>query len=84
MTIETHVIGDGCSAMMLASRADELQGHNITLVKPDGAPPAKDHMLGFWNTPGLRSASKVARASWSNWSIITESGEYKMSSKRYA
>ena len=32
MTIETHVIGDGCSAMMLASRADELQGHNITLV----------------------------------------------------
>lgn len=84
MTIETHVIGDGCSAMMLASRADELEGHNITLVRPDGAPPAKDHMLGFWNTPGLKFASKVARASWSNWSIITDSGEYKMSSKRYA
>ena len=84
MTIETHVIGDGCSAMMLASRADELEGHNITLIRPDGAPPAKDHMLGFWNTPGLKFASKVARASWSNWSIITDSGEYKMSSKRYA
>ena len=84
MTIETHVIGDGCSAMMVASRADELEGHNITLVRPDGAPPAKDHMLGFWNTPGLKFASKIARASWSNWSIITDSGEYKMSSKRYA
>ena len=59
MTIETHVIGDGCSAMMLASRADELEGHKITLVKPDGAPPAKDHMLGFWNTPGLRSHQKL-------------------------
>ena len=32
MTIETHVIGDGCSAMMVASRADELEGHNITLI----------------------------------------------------
>ena len=84
MKSETHIIGDGCSAMMLASRADELEGHNITLVKPDGAPAAKDHMLGFWNTPGLKFASKVARASWSNWSIITDSGEYKMSSKRYA
>ena len=27
MTIETHIIGDGCSAMMLASRADELEKH---------------------------------------------------------
>ena len=84
MTIETHVIGDGCSAMMLASRANELEAHNITLVKPENAPPAKDHMLGFWNTPGLKFASRVARASWSSWSIITDSGEYKMSSKRYS
>ena len=51
MKSETHIIGDGCSAMMLASRADELEGHNLTVVKPDGAPP-KDQMLGFWNTPG--------------------------------
>ena len=84
MTIETHVIGDGCSAMMLASRADELKGHSLTLVKPDNAPPAKDHMLGFWNTHGLKFAEQVSRASWSNWSIITDTGEYKMSSEKYA
>ena len=47
MTIETHVIGDGCSAMMLASRADELEGHNITLIRPDGAPPQKTTCLDF-------------------------------------
>ena len=84
MTIETHIIGDGCSAMMLASRADELEKHNLTLVKPHNAPAPKDHMLGFWNTPGLKFAERSSRASWSNWSIITEAGEYKMSSKRYA
>ena len=84
MKIETHVLGDGCSAMMLASRADELEQHEFTLIKPDNAPQPKDHMLGFWNTPGLKFAEKSARASWSNWSIITEEGEFKMSSQRYA
>ena len=84
MTTETHVIGDGCSAMMLASRADELEGHNLTIIRPEGAPETKDHMLGFWNTPGLKFAEEVSRASWSNWSIITDSGEFKMSSEKYA
>ena len=84
MTIETHVLGDGCSAMMLASRADELEQHNLTLIRPQNAPASKDHMLGFWNTPGLKFAEKSARASWSNWSIITEEGEFKLSSEKYA
>ena len=60
MTIETHIIGDGCSAMMLAARADELEGYNLTAVRPDGAPASKDHMLGFWNTPGLKYAEIVS------------------------
>ena len=84
MTIETHVLGDGCSAMMLASRADELEQHKFTLIRPNNAPVPKDHMLGFWNTEGLKFAEKSARSSWSNWSIITEEGEYKMTSDKYA
>ena len=84
MKSETHIIGDGCSAMMLAARADELESHNLTVVRPDGAPASKDHMLGFWNTPGLKYAERVSRKSWSNWSIITDSGEFKMSSERHA
>ena len=84
MTIQTHVLGDGCSAMMLAARADELNRHNITIVRPNNAPPANDHMIGFWNTPGLKFAEEVARCSWSNWSVITEAGEFKMSSNKYS
>ena len=84
MKIETQVIGDGCSAMMLASRADELKQHKLTLVKPINAPPLKDHMLGFWNTPGLQFAEEISRSSWSNWSIITDEGEFKMNSEKYA
>ena len=42
--------------MMLASRADELNGHTLSIVRPEGAPPLRDHMLGFWATPGLEFA----------------------------
>ena len=72
MTTSTHVIGDGCAAMMLASRADEVKEHSLSILRPTGAPEAKDHMLGFWNTPGLEFAAKLSRHSWSNWAVITD------------
>ena len=80
---DVHVLGDGCAAMMLASRADELNGHTLSIVRPEGAPPLRDHMLGFWATPGLEFASQQARHAWPNWSIITETGEVVLSSKSH-
>ena len=71
MTITTHVLGDGCAAMMLASRADELEGHTLSILSPTGAPEAKDHVLGFWGTPGLDFAAELSRHSWSTWAVIT-------------
>ena len=57
MASDVHVLGDGCAAMMLAARADELGAQTLSIVRTDGAPEPKDHMLGFWATPGLESAA---------------------------
>ena len=79
----THVLGDGCASLMLASRAGELVGHDLSVVRPDGAPQSKDHMLGFWGTPDLAFAVQHARHAWPNWSIITESVQATMTSQAH-
>ena len=63
--MKTHILGDGVAAMMLASRAEDLPGHELTIVHPEGAPIARDHMLGCWNTQGLNQVVESSRASWS-------------------
>ena len=45
--MNTHILGDGIAAMMLASRAGELPKHEMTIVHPERAPMSRDHMLGF-------------------------------------
>tara|TARA_B100000575_G_scaffold134202_2_gene106928 strand:- start:998 stop:2086 length:1089 start_codon:yes stop_codon:yes gene_type:complete len=84
LTVDTHVLGDGCAAMMLASNAGNLANHNITVVHPDGAPEPKDHMLGFWATPSLEFAKKHARGSWSSWAVITDTVNVTMRSENQA
>ena len=75
---KVRILGDGCAALSLAARADELTAHDIHLVRPDGAPPETDHIWGFWDAPGLKAASRMARAKWHRWSIVTERGEAVM------
>jgi lycopene beta-cyclase len=79
-----HIIGDGCAALSLAARADELPLHLMTVVTPDGAPETKDHIWGFWWINGLDKAAKLARKKWCCWSIITFHGNAVMSSNRHA
>jgi len=81
LTGTTHVLGDGCAAMMLASRVDELQGHSLSVLRPTGAPEAKDHMLGFWGTPGLEFAAELSRHSWSTWAVITDAKQAELTSE---
>ena len=75
---KVRILGDGCAALSLAARADELTAHDIHLVRPDAAPPETDHIWGFWDAPGLKVASRMARAKWNRWSIVTERGEAVM------
>ena len=82
--MKTHILGDGIAAMMLASRSDELHEHEMSIVSPDGAPMAKDHMLGFWNMNGLEMAVESSRASWSKWAIITNTGKSVLHSDKHA
>ncbi len=77
-----HILGDGCAALSLAARADELPEHDITLVRPDGAPAAAEHSWGFWGGVGLETAAGLARASWSRWAIATETDRIVMTSAR--
>ena len=78
MASEVHVLGDGCAAMMLAARANELGSTTLSIVRPDAAPEPKDHMLGFWATPGLESAARDARFSWSTWSVISDDAKAEL------
>tara|TARA_Y100000589_G_scaffold267588_1_gene259100 strand:+ start:4166 stop:5254 length:1089 start_codon:yes stop_codon:yes gene_type:complete len=84
MEMNTHILGDGIAAMMLASRAGELPEHEMTIVHPEGAPMSRDHMLGFWKMDGLETAVECSRASWSRWSIITNVGKNVMHSDKHA
>jgi lycopene beta-cyclase len=79
-----HIIGDGCAALSLAARADELPQHQLTVVRPEGAPKSKDHIWGFWRINGLDKAAKLARKKWHFWSIITTQGNTVMSSDLHA
>ena len=72
---QVRVLGDGCAALSLAARADELAGHRLTLVRPQGAPPETDHVWGFWDGPSLAAASRLARKRWHSWSIVTGRGK---------
>jgi lycopene beta-cyclase len=79
-----HIIGDGCAALSLAARANELPQHQMTVVRPEGAPESKDHIWGFWWIDGLDKAAKLARKKWHFWSIITPQGNAVMSSDLHA
>jgi lycopene beta-cyclase len=72
---QVRVLGDGCAALSLAARADELAGHRLTLVRPQGAPQETDHIWGFWDGPNLAAASRLARKRWHSWSIVTGRGK---------
>jgi lycopene beta-cyclase len=78
-----HIIGDGCAALSLAARADELPSHQFTIVHPDGAPAPKDHIWGFWKINGLDRAVKLARKKWYFWSIITCKEDVSLSSDHH-
>ena len=77
---QVRILGDGCAALSLAARADELAGIDLHLVRPEGAPPESDHIWGFWDAPGLTAASRMARAKWHSWSIVTDGGKAVMRS----
>ena len=75
-----RILGDGCAALSLAARADELPGHGITLVRPSGVPSPAEHIWGFWGGAGLETATKLARASWTCWAIVTKTDRVVMTS----
>ena len=85
-----RVLGDGCAGLSLALRAADLGAHDLTLVRPKGAPAPADHIWGFWDGPDMPSpvatARGLARASWERWAIITDDGGVVMQSatRRYA
>ena len=80
MAQHLRILGDGCAALSLAARADELPDHDITLVRPSGAPAENEHIWGFWGGAGLERAVGLARASWTRWAIATDAGRVVMTS----
>ena len=79
-----HIIGDGCAALSLAARADEMPYHRLTLAHPENAPPPQDHIWGFWKIAGLEVAADLARHRWSCWRVATAEGEALLWSQKHA
>lgn len=65
------IIGDGCASLSFAATA-KSSGLDVTVIKPNNAPPAKNHAWGFWADPALKDAQKMARHTWKKWAIVTE------------
>ena len=81
MSHDIGIIGDGCAALSLAAKAEQLPGHNITLIRPNGAPESKDHVWGFWSDETLEDAASLARGTWHQWAVITPKKSITMFSK---
>ena len=66
------VFGDGCAALSLAARARDLPGYSLTIYQPDSGGPEKDHIWGFWGTPHLDRAARLAFARWQKWQLVSQ------------
>ncbi len=66
------VFGDGCAALSLAARARDLPGFSLTIYQPDSGGPEKDHIWGFWGTPHLDRAARLAFARWQKWQLVSQ------------
>lgn len=80
MSHDIWILGDGCAALSLAAKAEQLPNHNITLIRPKGAPKSRDHVWGFWSDQLLDDATRLAKGTWHQWSIITPKKSVTMSS----
>ena len=78
---EIRILGDGCAALSLAARANELPGHSFTLVRPHDAPAESEHIWGFWGAGSPDMASRIAFASWKRWTIVTSEGKAELKSQ---
>lgn len=78
------IIGDGCSALSLAARANFLPHHKITVITPSDAPKVTDHIWGFWRINGLETAELLAKHKWLKWSIKTPKGNAVMKSEKHS
>ncbi|MCH1480805.1 MAG: lycopene cyclase family protein [Candidatus Poseidoniaceae archaeon] len=80
MSHDIAVIGNGCAALSLAAKAEQLPDYNLTLIRPNGAPKSKDHVWGFWSDETLEDAVKLAKGTWHQWAVITPKKRTIMSS----
>jgi lycopene beta-cyclase len=78
-----RIIGDGCSALSLAARANFLPHHQITIITPSDAPKVKDHIWGFWRINGLETAESIAKHKWLKWLIKTPQGNVVLTSEEH-
>ena len=67
---DVTLLGAGCASLSLASRANELEDYDFTVIDPE-THLAQDHIWGFWQMPWLSAAVLISRKKWYNWKIIT-------------
>ena len=80
MSHDIEIIGDGCAALSFAARASEVNG-NVTLIRPNNAPAAKDHVWGFWSDPILHQTENIPKSTWKKWAIITDNDRVVLESE---
>lgn len=65
------ILGAGCASLSLASRANELDDYDFTIIDPE-THSAQNHIWGFWQMPWLSNTISISRKKWHKWKIISE------------
>ena len=56
---DVTLLGAGCASLSLASRANELEDYDFTVIDPE-THLAQDHIWGFWQMPWLSAAVLIS------------------------
>ena len=77
------VIGDGCAALSLASKADLLPKYQLHVIAPKMHLSEQDHIWGLWQMDWLQDVVPLARKTWHKWAIINHNTKVVMQANEH-
>jgi lycopene beta-cyclase len=75
------IIGDGCSALSLASKAASLPNHSINIFSSQNNKIKNDHVWGYWDMHWMNAVDPITFKTWHKWIIQTSHSKTVMHSR---
>lgn len=77
------IIGDGCSALSLASKAASLPNHSINIFSSQNNEIKNDHVWGYWDMHWMNAVAPLTIKTWHKWIIQTSNSKTVMHSRHH-